>query len=139
MPFFSFTAIEMINEDGKQIKKKRKIKSKVDYKFLLKNTIIPTSSVVIDRNIIGDFQMPLIRSGQDYATWLELLKTGRVAYGINESLVKYRVRSNSLSSGKLKSLKQVWTIQTQREKIPKLFAAFNVFCFGVNAFKKYYT
>lgn len=134
---FAFTAIEMINENGELIKKKRKIKEKVGYKFLLHNTVIPTSSVIIDRNKTGEFRMPLRRSGQDYATWLQLLRNGTIAYGVNEALVRYRVSSNSLSSNKFKSIKQVWDIQTKDEKINKFSAFFNVIGFGLNALKKY--
>lgn len=134
---FSFTAIEMIDDNGAIVKKKRKVKEKVTYKFLLHNTMIPTSSVIIDRNKTGDFTMPLRRSGQDYATWLQLLRDGTIAYGINEALVQYRVGHKSLSSNKFKSIKQVWEIQTRDEHINKFSAFFNVICFGFNALKKY--
>lgn len=133
-----FTAIEMIDEDNNLIKDKRNVKEKIDYKFLLKNTMIATSSVVIDRNITGNFQMPMVRSGQDYATWLMLMRNGTYAYGINEVLVKYRKSRNSLSSNKLKSLKQVWDIQTKYERINYVSASFNTLCFAINAFKKHY-
>lgn len=134
---FSYTAIEMMNENGEIIKGKRNIKETCNYKYLLHNTIIATSSVLIDRNVLGDFRMSLRRGGQDYATWLMLLRSGTVARGINEALVKYRVASGSLSSNKFKSIKQVWEIQTQDEKINKICATFNIICFGFNAFKKY--
>lgn len=135
---FSYTAIEMMDEKGVMIKGKRNIKETCDYKYLLHNTIIATSSVVIDRTVFGDFRMPLRRGGQDYATWLMLLRSGEVAYGINEALVRYRVASGSLSSNKFKSIKQVWEIQTQDEKINKVSALFHVLCFSFNAFKKYF-
>lgn len=135
---FSYTAIEMMNENGETLKEKRNIKETCDYKYLLHNTIIATSSVVIDRTMLGDFRMPLRRGGQDYATWLMLLRDGAVAQGINEALVQYRVASGSLSSNKVKSIKQVWEIQTQDEKINKVSAVFHVVCFGFNAFKKYF-
>lgn len=131
-----FSAIEMIDENGKQIKGKRNVPNRVDYKFLLKNTIIATSAVVIDRNKTGNFSMPLRRGGQDYATWLKLMRNGVVAYGINETLVKYRICNNSLSSNKLKSIRQVWSIQTQEEKVKKFSALINVIYFAINAFKK---
>lgn len=134
---FSYTAIEMMDEKGETIKGKRKIKETCNYKYLLHNTIIATSSVVIDRTVLGDFRMPLRRGGQDYATWLMLLRGGAVACGINETLVRYRVASGSLSSNKFKSIKQVWEIQTQDEKINKFSAFFHVMCFGFNALKKY--
>lgn len=134
---FSYTAIEMMNEKGEKIKGKRKIKETCDYKYLLHNTIIATSSVVIDRSVLGDFRMPLRRGGQDYATWLMLLRGGAVACGINEALVRYRVASGSLSSNKFKSIKQVWEIQTQDEGISRLKAVFHIIAFTFNAVKKY--
>ena len=135
---FSYTAIEMMDENGETIREKRNIKENCDYKYLLHNTIIATSSVIIDRTVLGDFRMPLRRGGQDYATWLMLLRGGAVARGINEVFVRYRVTSGSLSSNKFKSIKQVWEIQTQDEKINKVSVAFHVMCFGLNAFKKYF-
>lgn len=133
-----FTAIEMINENGETIKGKRNVKNKINYDFLLKNTMIATSSVLIDRKVVGDFQMPLIRSGQDYATWLQLMRNGIEAYGINEVLVKYRVGRNSLSSNKLKSIKQVWSIQTRQEQINSFSSLINVMYFCMNGIKKYF-
>ena len=135
---FSYAAIEMMDENGKTIKGKRNLKETCDYKYLLHNTIIATSSVIVDRTVLGDFKMPLRRGGQDYATWLSLLRGGAVACGINETLVRYRVGSNSLSSNKFKSIKQVWEIQTQDEKINKIVAGFHILCFCFNAFKKYF-
>lgn len=135
---FSYAAIEMMDEEGNTIKRKRNLRETCDYKYLLHNTIIATSSVIVDRTVLGDFRMSLRRGGQDYATWLSLLRGGVVACGINETLVRYRVGRNSLSSNKFKSIKQVWEIQTQDEKINKVSAAFHVFCFCVNAAKKYF-
>ena len=135
---FSYTAIEMIDENGKIVKTKRKVKETATYRLLLRNTMIATSTVVIDRKKLGDFRMPLMRGGQDYATWLSLLRDGTVAYGINEALEQYRVgNSGSLSGKKSKSIKQVWEIQTKQEKINKFSAAFNLLCFVWNAAKKY--
>lgn len=134
---FSYAAIEMIDENGKQIKSKRNITEICDYKYLLRNTIIATSTVVIDRTLLGDFLMPLRRGGQDYATWLMLLRNGEIAYGINEALCQYRIASGSLSSNKFKSIRQVWEIQTQNERIGKIFTVLNVFCFTFNALRKY--
>jgi teichuronic acid biosynthesis glycosyltransferase TuaG len=134
---FCYAAIEMIDENDQLIKTKRNIKESCDYNYLLHNTVIATSSVIVDRQILGDFRMHLRRGGQDYATWLKLLRNGTVARGINEVLVRYRVSEGSLSSNKLDSIRQVWEIQTQDEKIGKLSAAFNVCCFTLNALKKY--
>ena len=134
---FCFTAIEMIDGDDKLIKGKRKVKEEIDYKFLLSNTMIPTSGVLVDRCIKGDFRMHLRRGGQDYATWLKLLRDGSPAYGIDEALVGYRIDGESLSSNKLKSVKQIWEIQTQDEGINKPIVIKNLIVWMVNSMKKY--
>lgn len=134
---FCYAAIDFIDEEGNITKGKRNISESCDYKYLLHNTVIATSTVVIDRNVMGDFQMPLRRGGQDYATWLMLLRSGTVARGINEVLSHYRISSNSLSSNKWKSIKQVWQIQTQDEKLFPLKVIWNECCFIWNALKKY--
>lgn len=135
---FVYNAIEMIDENGNVIKGKRRVKDVVSYSFLLHNTVIATSSVMLDISKIGKFQMPLIRSGQDYATWLMLLRNGRKAYGIDESLTQYRRTEGSLSSKKSKNWKKVWNIQVYQEGISPIFAYFNCFCYAVNAVMKYF-
>ena len=135
---FVFTAIEMINEKGELLKGKRKVKKAVDYRFLLKNTMIATSSVLIDIKKVGKFEMPLIRSGQDYATWLMLLRNGRLAYGIDEALTQYRRTEGSLSSKKTKNWKKVWNIQVNVEGINPIKAYWNCFLYAINGVKKYF-
>lgn len=132
------TAMDCIDEEDRPLNSVRGVREKISYKFLLKNTMISTSTVLIDRNKTGDFQMPLRRGGQDYATWLMLMRNGTICYGLDEVLSHYRVMSKSLSSNKWKSVKQVLEIQTQDEKINKVSAAFNVCCFIVNAFVKHF-
>jgi teichuronic acid biosynthesis glycosyltransferase TuaG len=133
-----FTAIEMIDENGVLLKGKRTVKEQVDYKYLLKNTTIATSSLIVDREKAGDFRMPLLRSGQDYATWLQLTRNGTKALGINEALVRYRVRKGSLSSSKLKNIKKVYNIQTKYENINAFKAIINCAFYALNALKKYF-
>ncbi|PSL40696.1 teichuronic acid biosynthesis glycosyltransferase TuaG [Planomicrobium soli] len=136
---FSYTAIETINEMGNTIKLKKNIKQVVDYNYILKNTIIPCSTVIVDRNLLGDFRMPLIRAGQDYATWLLLLRKGIKAYGLNEALVKYRKVPGSVSSNKFQSLKKVWRIYRELENINFFKSLYFSLCFAVNAVKKHYS
>lgn len=135
---FCYSAIEMIDCEGNLIRQKNRIIPEVNYKILLRNTIIATSTVLVDRKIIGNFQMPLRRSGQDYATWLMLLRNGTVAYGIDEALVQYRLgRNGSLSETKSKNYKKVWHVQVEDEGISKTAATLNSFFYLINAVKKY--
>ncbi len=134
---FVYNAIEIIDENDNIIKNKRKVNKIVKYETLLKKTVISTSSVILDKEKVGFFQMPLLRSGQDYATWLIILRKLN-AYGIDEALTQYRKTNGSLSSNKFKSIKQVFTIQRNQENIGIFKASYNTIFFVINAFIKHF-
>ena len=103
---FCFTArklwMENINEFGKVIQAPKK----VTYDKLLKNNCIPCSSVLIRREVLLAYPVMGEDIHEDYLLWLNILKDGLIAYGINEPLVFYRVRKKSRSSCKVKTLKK---------------------------------
>lgn len=134
----SCTAMDTISEEGKALGSVRNVREKITYNFLLHNTMIATSTTIIDRNQTGNFHMPLRRGGQDYATWLMLMRNGTICWGLDEVLSHYRVVSGSLSSNKWKSIRQVWEIQTVNEGINKVSSAINVCFFVANGFIKHY-
>lgn len=134
----SCTAMDTVDEAGKAIGSVRNVRKKISYRFLFHNTMIATSTTIVDRNQTGDFQMPLRRGGQDYATWLMLMRNGTLCWGLNEVLSHYRVVPGSLSSNKWKSIRQVWEIQTVNEGINKVSAAINVCFFVANGIIKHF-
>jgi teichuronic acid biosynthesis glycosyltransferase TuaG len=87
-----------------------RVPESVNYERLITDNVIGCLTVVIDRTLVGDFQMPNVRRGQDHLTWLSLLKPGRLAYGLNEVLATYTVgNTNSLSGNKLKAAQRQWS------------------------------
>lgn len=133
---FTFTSYRYMKENGVKTNKVAKAPFKINYNGLLKNTIIGCSTVVIDREIIGEFEMPLVKRGQDTATWLQILRNEKYAYGIQKDLVNYRLVGDSLSSNKIKALKRTWNTYRNVEKL-NIFKSSYVFCFYVyNAIKK---
>ena len=133
---FTFTSYRYMKENGVKTNKVAKAPFKINYNGLLKNTIIGCSTVVIDKDIIGEFEMPLVKRGQDTATWLQILRNEKYAYGIQKDLVNYRLVGDSLSSNKIKALKRTWNTYRNVEKL-NIFKCSYVFCFYVyNAIKK---
>lgn len=132
---FVFCAYDSVNENDEQVKGKVKIKERVKYKDLLTKTFICTPAAIYDRYYYGDVEMPLRRTGQDYAFWMVLLKTAD-AYGIDEALVHVRRRSGSLSKNKFQNLKDIWEVQTINENINKVFAFCHLFQYALFTFKK---
>lgn len=114
---FSHTGYEFIDEDGHRIGKSVKVDYKLNYTDMLKSNGVGCLTVVIDREKVGQINMPKIRH-EDYATWLSILKRGHEAYGINKVLALYRKTSTSLSGNKVKSAMWTWNILKNVEKVP---------------------
>lgn len=133
---FCFTSYRYFLEDGSLTNKVARAPEKIDYNGLLKNTIIGCSTVIVDRNILGDFRMTNVRRGQDTATWLSLLKKVDYAYGIYDDLVLYRVVEGSLSHNKFKAIKRTWNTYRNVEKLSLPKAMYVFVFYAYNALKK---
>ncbi|QSB49341.1 glycosyltransferase family 2 protein [Parageobacillus toebii] len=133
---FSFTSYRIINEDGTETDKIINVPKEIDYKGLLKNTIIGCLTVMLDVSKLGLVQMPNIRTRQDTALWLSILKKGYKAYGIQEPLAKYRKVKGSISSNKLKMAKQNWIMYRDLENLNVIYASWCFVNYAWNALKK---
>ena len=74
------------------------------------NTVIACLTVMINKEKVGSFEMPLLNHAEDQCTWQEILSRGYVAYGLNENLALYRVSDNSLTTNKGKAAKLQWSV-----------------------------
>ena len=133
---FSYTAYDLVDENGKNLNKTIQTAGDLTYTAYLRNTIIGCSTVMIDTEMTGPVVVPNFRTSEDAATWLNLLKKGFKAYAINEPLTSYRIRSHSASSNKLKAAADLWEVYRQNEKLPFHKAVFYFSCYVFNAIKK---
>lgn len=132
---FTYTKYERISEKG-EVLGTPNFPKRLNYTGLLKNTAIACSTVVIDKKIIGDFRMPLVRKGQDTATWLQILKEHDYAYLLDEVLNQYRAREGSLSSDKFGALKRTWNTYRNLEELPLYKAIYYFVFYSLNAVKR---
>lgn len=133
---FVYSVYEIIRDNSLETIGTIKVPNRINYRNLLGNAIIGCLTVLIDRKRVGNFEMPLIGVGEDTATWLNILKKGYTAYGIQEPLAKYRVSGNSLSANKLKVAKGTWKMYQETQQL-KFYKTCYFFCFYVlNAVKK---
>ena len=103
----------------------------------MKNTIIGMSTSITDSWLISnEFRFTNIRTRQDTYLWITLLKKGHKAYGINQILAKYRVRSNSISANKIKAAKRVWYLYYNLEKFGIVKSTYFFSFYVYNALKK---
>lgn len=115
---FVFTGYEFADENGVGTGKIVRVPETLNLKQAYGNTTIFTSTVLLDTSKISKelIRMPRIKS-EDTATWWNILKTGELAYGLDENLVKYRRSGKSLSSNKLEALRRIWRLYRQIGKL----------------------
>lgn len=113
----SYTAYKKINDIGEHIGCVGVPKT-VSYKDLLKSNVIGCLTTMYDTSKIGKIYMPEIRTRQDYGLWLNILKhKTTVAYGLNEVLATYLVRSDSISSNKKEAALNTFKLYRDIEKL----------------------
>jgi len=132
----SFTEYDVFDEELLTLQHHIQVPSTIDYSGYLKSTIIGMSTSMIDIEKTGAFTFFDIRTRQDTYLWITLLKRGIVARGIHQTLVKYRLRKDSISANKLKAARQVWYLYYDLEKMNFFKAAYFFLNYGFNSLKK---
>jgi teichuronic acid biosynthesis glycosyltransferase TuaG len=115
---FSFTAYSLIDDQGHDLgvvidKQEKRVFTYED--MLRKEATMGCSTVMLRRSAFPNLQMPLIRTGQDYALWLSLLRNGATAHLLPEVLTHYRITPNSISRNKVKKALRQWEIYRKFE------------------------
>ena len=126
---FCFSGYEFGDENAKGTGKIVKVPETINYRQALKNTTIFTSTVVFDTKVIPkeDIRMPIMKS-EDTALWWKILRSGQLAYGLNENLVTYRRPAKSLSSNKLEAVRRIWNLYRKAEGL-SIPVSIYYFCF----------
>ena len=106
-----YTGSAFANEKGRMYDWVMHVPSSVEYKRLLKQNVISNSSVLMRRQDFIDHAPTRGSNGstpkgdihEDYACWLSMLRAGKVARGIDEPLITYRLSRNSRAGNKFKA------------------------------------
>lgn len=134
---FTFAAHSYIDESGRPTGRTIAAPQRVDYRALLKNTIIGCLTVMLDRTRTGPLEMPDLPQHEDLVLWLRLLKSGLVAHGIPEVLALYRMVGSSASRNKARSARRMWRVYRRVERLPLPYAAWCFAHYAWNASRKY--
>lgn len=107
---FSYTAYQKYVSESNTKRKIISVPKKMTYNSIFYNTAIACLTVMVNREKVGNFKMPVLNHSEDQCTWQTILSRGYTAYGLNESLALYRVSENSMTANKGKSAKQQWNV-----------------------------
>lgn len=132
----TFTGYRRISNTGDRTGSYIKVPEKINYEQLLGNTAIATSTVLVNRDIVGNFEMKKCYY-DDFACWLSILKKGFFAYGLNKDLMRYRVMDNSISRNKINSALEVWKIFRTIERLGLIKSSYCFARYAIRACVKY--
>ena len=135
---FVFSSYQVISENNSNIINEIVVPNKISYNQYLKNTIIGCLTVMIDKNSYGELQMPDLRSSHDMALWLDLLREGEFAFGIEQPLAKYRLVKSSNTNNKFNAIYDVWKVYRNYEGFSFFYSLYNFVFYLFNAIKKRY-
>ena len=131
-----YTGYRRININGQRTGQYIGVPPRLTYTQLLGNTAIATSTVLIDRRQTGAVHMAQVYY-DDFVCWLEILKRGLTAHGLNEDLMRYRVMPKSVSRNKRRSAAEVWKIYRGTERLGIFAASWHFSNYAIRAWLKY--
>lgn len=131
-----FTGFKRINADGSKVGKYISVPNTLNYNDFLGNTAIATSTVLIDKEKFSDIRMQSVYY-DDFVCFLEILKAGFLAYGLDEDLMRYRVINGSISRNKLRSALEVWNVYRKIERLSLSLSIRSFTSYAIRALIKY--
>lgn len=134
---FTFTAYGHFKDRKENIQNLIKVHESLNYKQALKGNQIGCLTVMLDRMQVENINFSK-QKHEDYILWLNILKQGITAYGLDESLALYRTgNSKSISSNKLQSALWTWNVYTKNQKLSVLKSMYYMFFYCLNGIRKH--
>lgn len=103
-----FTGSAFMDTNGHAIDWYLKAPAEITYAQLLKQNILSNSSALVRKALYVKYYAEGDGMHEDFAIWLNILKEGRKAYGVDEPLLVYRIAKSSKSGNKVKAAIMNW-------------------------------
>jgi len=113
------------------------ISPSLDFNHFIKNSSINTSTLILEKSIIGKTKFKNIPLLEDYIFKCDLLKKGLVAHKLNKSNTAYRLTGKTRSSNKMKNLLILWRVNKKYNKLNFFKNLVSVISITLNSLKKY--
>ena len=134
---FTYSSYEHFKGTKENIQKQMQIPKNLNYNQALKGNQIGCLTVMLDRNQIANIHFTT-QKHEDYILWLNILKQGITAYGIQESFALYRTgNSKSISGNKLQSALWTWKVYRDNQKLSVVKSMYYFWLYVVSGLKKH--
>jgi len=132
-----FTAYTRLKHSTGDLGRTIRVKPSVTYRQLLSSNVIATSTVILDRSKVPLVEMREDVFFDDFVLWLELLKKGGTADGLDRPLTFYGISDQSFSHDKIEAARHVWKIYRQVEGLPLSNALGHFFRYSIRGILKH--
>lgn len=132
---FTFTSYGIIDENDKNIKNKI-VTFDPTYNILKKKNIIGLSTVIFNKKITKYIKFPSLKTQEDFALWLDLLKKGIKLSHVKKSLSSWRKTSNSLSSNNFQKIGDAFKLYYKLQNKNLLISIYSVLVLSYNKLLK---
>lgn len=132
-----YTGSSFFHPSGKQSEYILQVPETISYHTLLKQNVISCSSVLVKKELAQKYPMKRDEMHEDYAVWLQILRDGYCACGINAPLLRYRLSDHSKSSNKKKAAVMTYKVY-QFMGLNKLQTLYYFSCYTWRNLKKYF-
>ncbi len=134
--YTNFLSFKVKKED-KVFQEKKYLPQKFDYESFTKSTSLCTSSMIIEREVIGDLRFLEKGICEDYFFKCEILKKCGEAKIYEKHLTFYRYRSKSLQSNRIKNIITIWNINKNFNKMTLIKNFISIFFISINSIKRH--
>ena len=131
-----FSGSAFMDNSGRRIDWILHVPKTIHYKQLLKQNLVSNSSVLVKTELYRQFYVVGDEMHEDFAMWLRITKTGRLAYGIDEPLLIYRIADKSKSSNKIHAAKMNWNTY-RYVGLSRIGSIYYMWWYTVNGLLKY--
>ncbi len=104
-----YSAYEIFDTDPSRPIAIQQVLAKLTYQKLIKSNYLGNLTGIYDAQKLGKIAIPKMRKRQDWAMWLDVVKKGGPAIGIQQPLASYRLGAG-LSASKLDLIKYNYAI-----------------------------
>ena len=132
---FSYSSYNVIGSNGKFLAT-RHVSKDINYLKLIKSCEIGLSTVMIQKKLFKQLRFPNLKTQEDFALWLKLLRKGYKFFPIKKILSYWRVTENSLSSNKFQKLSDSFKLFYRIENKNLINSIFGVIVLAYNKILK---
>jgi len=127
----------IVDERGRKVCRDFVVPERTDFDRTLVQSVISCSTALLSREIVQRYRFTSRYAHEDLVLWLQLLKDGYTARGVQEVLAWYRLSEDSRSRDKWKSAGNRWKVYRKCFDISVVKSGWLLLRYAIGGVRKY--